>query len=175
MGDSRPTHKVRPFPTHSNKHSMDRLAQIYLREIIRIHGVPETIVSDRDPRFQSRLWISLSQALGTKLHPSTAAHPQTDGQSERTIQILEDMLRACVLDFGGNWEKYLPLAEFAYNNSHQSTIGMPPFEALYDRKCRSPICWEEMGDRTLFGTDIVQETTEKIWIIRKRMKAAQSR
>ena len=156
-------------------YSMDRLAQIYLRKIIRIHGVPETIVSDRDPRFQSRLWISLSQALGTKLHPSTAAHPQTDGQSERTIQILEDMLRACVLDFGGNWEKYLPLAEFAYNNSYQSTIGMPPFEALYGRKCRSPICWEEIGDRTLFGADIVVDTTEKIRVIRKRMKAAQSR
>ena len=132
-------------------------------------------MSDRDPRFQSRFWVSLSQALGTKLLPSTAAHPQTDGQSERTIQILEDMLRAFVLDFGGNWKKYLPLVEFAYNNSHQSTIGMPPFEALYGRKCRSPICWEEMGDRRLFGTEIVQETTEKIQIIRKRMKTAQSR
>ena len=85
------------------------------------------------------------------------------------------MLRACVLDIGGNWEKYLPLVEFAYNNSHQLTIGMPPFEALYGRKCRSLICWEEMGDRRLFGTDLVQETTEKIQIIRKRMKAAQSR
>ena len=156
-------------------YSMDRLAQVYLREIIRLHGVPETIVSDRDPRFQSRLWISLSQAMGTKLHPSTAAHPQTDGQSERTIQILEDMLRACVLDFGGNWEKYLPLAEFAYNNSYQATIGMPPFEALYGRRCRSPICWEEIGDRTLFGADIVVDTTEKIRIIKKRMKTAQSR
>ena len=83
-------------------YSMDKLAQVYLQEIIRIHGVPETIVSDRDPRFQSRFWVNLSKALGTKLHPSTAAHPPTDGQSERTIQILEDMLRACTLDFGGN-------------------------------------------------------------------------
>jgi len=132
-------------------------------------------VSDRDPRFQSRFWVNLSQALGTKLHPSTATHPQTDGQSERTIQILEDMLRACVLDFGGNWEKCLPLVEFAYNNSYQSTIGMSSFETLYGRKCRSPICWEEMGDLRLFGTDIVQEMTEKIQIIRNKMKAAQSR
>jgi len=137
--------------------------------------VPETIVSDRDPRFQSRFWINLAKALGTKLHLSTAAHPQTDGQSERTIQILEDMLRACTLDFGGNWEKYLSLVEFAYNNSYQSTIGMPPFEALYGRKCRSPICWEEVGDRRLLGPDMVQETTEKIRTIRKRMRAAQSR
>ena len=91
--------------------------------------------------------MSLSKALGTKLHPSTAAHPQTDGQSELTIQILEDMLRAYVLDFEGNWEKYITLVEFAYNNSYQLTIGMPPFEALYGRRYRSPICWEEVGDR----------------------------
>jgi len=108
--------------------------------------VLETIVSDRDPQFQSRFWVNLSKALGIKLHPSTAAHPQRDGQSERTIQILEDMLRVCTLDFGGNWEKYLPLVEFAYNDSYQSTIGMPPFEALYGRKCKSPIYWEEMGN-----------------------------
>ena len=86
-----------PIRTH---YSMDKLAQIYLQEIIRIHGVPETIVSDRDPRFQSRFWFNLSKALGTKLHLSTATHPQTDGQLERTIQILEDMLRACTLNFG---------------------------------------------------------------------------
>ena len=126
---------------------MEKLVQIYLREVVRIHGVPETIISDRDPRFLSRFWVSLSKALGTKLHPSTAAHPQTDGQSELTIQILEDMLRAYVLDFEGNWEKYITLVEFAYNNSYQLTIGMSPFEALYGRRYRSPICWEEVGDR----------------------------
>ena len=97
---------------------MDKIAQIYLREIIPVHGVPETIVSDRDLWFQSRFWVSLSKALGAKLHPSIAAYPQTDRQSERTIQILEDMLRGCILDFGGNWKKYLPLVESAYNNSH---------------------------------------------------------
>ena len=140
---------------------MNKLAQVYLQEIIRIHGVPKTIMSDRDPRFQSRLWVSLSKALGTKLHPSTAAHPQTDWQSDKTIQILEDMLRACTLDFGGNWEKYLQLVEFAYNSSYQSTIGMTPFEALYGRRCRSLICWEEMKDRRLLGSDIVQETVRK--------------
>ena len=103
------------------------------------------------------------------------AHSQNDGQSERTIQILEDMLRACVLGFGGSWEKYIPLIEFAYNNSYQSTIEMPPFEALYGRRCRSPICLEEVRDRGLLGPDMVQETTEKIRIIRKRMVAAQNR
>jgi len=118
--------------------------------------------------------MSLSKTLGTKLHPSMAVHPQTDGQLERTIQILEDMLRVCVLDFGGSREKYIPLIEFAYYNNYQSSIGMPPFEALYGRRCRSPICWEEVGDRGLLGPDMVQETTEKIKIIRKRMVATQN-
>ena len=95
-------------------------------------------------------------------HPSMTARPQTEKQSERTIQILEDMLRACILDFGGNWEKYLSLVEFAYNNSYQSTIGMPLFKALYGRRCKSPICWEEVEDQRLLGPNVVQKTTEKI-------------
>ena len=119
--------------------TMEKLAQTYVEEIVRLHGVPLTIVSDRDPRFVSRFWKSLHEALGTKLQFSTAFHPQTDGQSERTIQTLEDMLRACALDFGGKWDRHLPLVEFTYNNSYQVTIGMPPYEALYGRKCRSPL------------------------------------
>jgi len=83
--------------------------------------------------------------MGTKSQLSMTAHPQTDGQSERTIQILEDLLRACVLDFGESWDKHLPMAEFSYNNRYQSTIGMPPFEALYGRRCKSPICWRKSG------------------------------
>jgi len=97
---------------------MERLAQVYIREIVKLHGVPESIVSDRDPKFQSRFWRSLFEVMGTKLQLSTAAHSQTDGQSEKTIQILEDMLRTCVLDFGKSWDNYLPLVEFAYNNSY---------------------------------------------------------
>jgi len=92
-------------------YSMERLAQVYIREIVKLYGVPESIVSNRDPRFQSRFWRSLSKVMGTILQLSTAAHTQTDGQSERTIQILEDMLRTCVLDFGGSWDNYLPLVE----------------------------------------------------------------
>ena len=109
---------------------MDQYAQIYIREIVRLHGVPVSIVSDRDARFTSRFWDRLHKAMGTKLNFSTAYHPQTDGQSERTIQTLEDMLRACVLDMEGDWERFLPLVEFAYNNSYQATIQMAPFEAL---------------------------------------------
>ena len=95
--------------------------------------MPVSIVSDRDPRFTFRFWQSFQAALDTDLHFSMAFHPQTDGQSERTIQILEDMLRACVLDLRGSWEDHLPLVEFAYNNSYQASIEMAPFEALYGR------------------------------------------
>ncbi|KAJ0081607.1 hypothetical protein Patl1_12146 [Pistacia atlantica] len=156
-------------------YSLNRLASIYVVEIVRLHGAPVSIVSDRDPRFTSRFWPSLQKALGTKLNFSTAFHPQTDGQSERTIQTLEDMLRACIMEFKGNWDVYLPLVEFAYNNSYHSSIGMPPYEALYSRKCRTPVCWDEVGERKLLGPEIVQDTNEKINIIKARLKAAQDR
>ena len=155
--------------------SLDRLASLYVKEIVRMHGVPVSIVSDRDPRFTSRFWHSLQKALGTKLSFSTAFHPQTDGQSERVIQVLEDLLRACILDLQGNWDDHLPLVEFAYNNSFQASIGMAPFEALYGRKCRSPICWNDVGERKLLGPELVQLIVEKVVLIKERLKAAQSR
>ncbi|XP_057479179.1 uncharacterized protein LOC130766528 [Actinidia eriantha] len=117
----------------------------------------------------------IQSALGSDLRLSTAFHPQTDGQSERTIQILEDMLRACVLDFGGSWEDHLHLVEFAYNNSYQASIGMAPFEALYGRPCRSPVCWTDVGEAALAKSDWVRDTTEKVVLIRKRLLTAQSR
>ncbi|GKA59437.1 putative reverse transcriptase domain-containing protein [Tanacetum coccineum] len=143
-------------------YKMDRLARLYLNEIVARHGVPISIISDRDSRFTSRFWQSMQEALGTRLDMSTAYHPQTDGQSERTIQTLEDMLRACVLDFGGSWDVHLPLVEFSYNNSYHSSMRCAPFEALYGRKCRSPILWAEVGEGQLIGPELVQETTEKI-------------
>ena len=154
---------------------MERLAKLYVSEIVRLHGVPESIISDRDPRFTSKFWVSLQKALGTKTHFSTAFHPQTDGQSERTIQTLEDMLRSCVLQFKGNWDDQLALMEFAYNNSYHSSIGMAPYEALYGKQCRTPLCWSEVGERRLIGPELVQLTAEKIDIIRERLKTAQSR
>ncbi|GJX57642.1 putative reverse transcriptase domain-containing protein [Tanacetum coccineum] len=102
----------------------------------------------------------------------TAYHPQTDGQSECTIQTLEDMLRACVMDFGGSWDVHLPLDEFSYNNSYHSSVRCASFEALYGRKCRSPILWAEVGEGELLGPEIVQETTEKISQIKDRLKTA---
>nr|GFB41793.1 putative reverse transcriptase domain-containing protein [Tanacetum cinerariifolium] len=111
----------------------------------------------------------------TVLDMSTTYHPETDGQSERTIQTLKDMLRACVLDFGKGWDKHLPLVEFSYNNSYHTSIKAAPFEALYRRKCRSPICWAEVGDRQLTGPEIIHETTEKIVQIKSRIQAARDR
>ncbi|GJW75147.1 reverse transcriptase domain-containing protein [Tanacetum coccineum] len=112
---------------------MEKLTRLYLNEIVCRHGVPLSIISDRDPRFASRFWRSLQKSLGTNLDMSTAYHPKTDGQSERTIQTLKDMLRACVIDFGSGWDKHLPLAEFSYNNSYHASIKATPFEALYGR------------------------------------------
>ncbi|GKC01489.1 putative reverse transcriptase domain-containing protein [Tanacetum coccineum] len=106
---------------------------------------------------------------------STTYHPQTDGQSERTIQTLEDMLRACVIDFGNGWDKHLPLVEFSYNNSYHTSIKVAPFEALYGRKCRSPVCWAEVGDSQLTGPEIIHETTEKIIQIKSIIQAARDR
>ncbi|GJV38338.1 putative reverse transcriptase domain-containing protein [Tanacetum coccineum] len=106
---------------------------------------------------------------------STAYHPETDGQSERTIQTLEDMLRACVIDFGGSWDRHLPLVEFSYNNSYHASIKAAPFEALYGRKCRSPVCWSEVGDSQLTGPELIRETTEKIIQIKNRLLTARSR
>ena len=156
-------------------YTVEQYAELYIKEIVRLHGTPRSIVSDRDPTFTSKFWESLHKALGTQLRFSTAFHPQTDGQSERTIQILEDMMRACVLDFGGSWSKYLPLMEFSYNNSYQSTIGVAPYEMLYGRKCRSPIHWDEAGERSYLGPELVQETNEALEKIRARMLATQSR
>ncbi|GJY03321.1 putative reverse transcriptase domain-containing protein [Tanacetum coccineum] len=114
-------------------------------------------------------------ALGTNLDMSTAYHPQTDGQSERTIQTLEDMLRACAIDFGKGWVNHLPLVEFSYNNSYHASIKAAPFEALYGRKCRSPVCWTKVGEAQTLGPELIQETTEKIIQIKQRMQAARDR
>ncbi|GJR76299.1 reverse transcriptase domain-containing protein [Tanacetum coccineum] len=163
------------FIPMNEKYKMEKLTRLYLKEIVCRHGVPVSIISDRDPRFASRFWRSLQKSLGTNLDMSTAYHPETDGQSERTIQTLEDMLRACVIDFGSGWDKHLPLAEFSYNNSYHTSIKAAPFEALYGRKCRSPVCWSEVGDAQLTGPELIRETTEMIVQIKNRLLAARSR
>ncbi|GKF98473.1 reverse transcriptase domain-containing protein [Tanacetum coccineum] len=141
---------------------LEKLVRTYLKEVVTRHGIPVLIICDRDPRFASNFWRSLQKALGTNLDISTTYHPQTDGQSERTIQTLEDMLRACAIGFGKGWVNHLPLVELSYNNSYHASIKAAPFEALYGRKCRSSVCWDEVGEVQLTGPELVQETTEKI-------------
>ncbi|GJR36299.1 putative reverse transcriptase domain-containing protein [Tanacetum coccineum] len=168
---------------------LDKLARMYLKEVVTRHGIPVLIICDRDPRFASNFWRSLQNALGTNLDMSTAHHPQTDGQSKRTIQTLEDMLRACAINFGkgwvnhlplvefsyNNWVYHFPLVEFSYNNSYHASIMAAPFEALYGRKCRSPVCWTDVGEAQILGPELIQETTEKIIQIKQRMQAARDR
>nr|GEU89136.1 putative reverse transcriptase domain-containing protein [Tanacetum cinerariifolium] len=155
--------------------SMDKRTKLYLKEVVTRHRIPISIISDRDPRFASNFWRAFQKALGTRLDMSTAYHPKTDGQSERTIQTLKDMLRTCVIDFGKGWERHLPLVEFSYKNSYHARIKAAPFEALYGRKCRSPVCWAEVGDAQLTGPEIIKETTEKIVQIKQRLQAARDR
>nr|GEW10335.1 hypothetical protein [Tanacetum cinerariifolium] len=142
--------------------SMEKLTQLYLKEVVCRHRVQISIISDRDTKFTSRFWRSLQEALGTRLDMSTAYHPKTDGQSERTIQTLEDMSRACVIDFRGSWDRHLPLVKFSYNNSYHASIKAAPFEALYGQKCRSPVGWSEVRDSQLTGLELIRETNEKI-------------
>nr|GEV20046.1 putative reverse transcriptase domain-containing protein [Tanacetum cinerariifolium] len=154
---------------------MDKLARLYLKEVVTRHKIPISIICDPDPRFTSNFWKAFQKAMGTRLNMSMTYHPETDGQSERTIQTLEDMLRACVIDFGNGWERHLPLVEFSYNNSYHTSIKAAPFEVLYGRKCRSPVCLAEVGDAQLTGPELIHEITEKIVQIKQRIQAAQDR
>ena len=148
---------------------------LYIREIVRLHEVPVSIISDRDPRFIAQFLKNFQRAMGTPLMMSTTFHPQTDDQSERTIQVLEDMLRACVLDLKGSWEEHFPLVEFAYNNSYQESIQMAPYEGLYGRPYRYPVCWTKVGERSTTGPDLIRNTSEKVDLIWKSLLTAQSR
>jgi len=114
----------------------------------------------------------LQSALGSRLTMSSAYHPQADGQFERTIQSLEDLLRTCVLDHQGAWDEVLPLIEFTYNNSFHASIGMVPYEALYGRKCKTPLCWYQDGEAILVGPELLEQTTEKVRMVRDRMQAS---
>jgi transposase InsO family protein len=151
-----------------------------------MHGVPKKIVSDRGSQFTSHFWKAVHESLGTKLNFSTAYHPQTDEQTQRTNQILEDMLRACALQYGTSWDKSLPYAEFSYNNSYwdkslpyaefsynnsyQQSLRMAPFEALYGRKCRTPLFWDQIGESQVFGTDVLRNAEDQVWVIRENLR-----
>jgi hypothetical protein len=145
-----------------------------MSHIVLYHGNPKTVISDRGSIFVAHFWEQLHDCLGTHLIQSSAYHPQTDGQTDRANQVVEDMLHACVLNDGPKWDKHLPLADFSYSNSYQESIKMSPFEALYGRPCRRPLSWSESGKRVIFGPDIVTEAEEKVKQIWANILTAQS-
>jgi transposase InsO family protein len=153
---------------------MATYAELYIALILSLHGISKTIVSDRGPQFVAKFWEALHKSLGTKLLHNSAYHPQTSGQTERVNQILEDMLRACALKFPQKWDDSLPLAKFSYNNSYQESIKMAPFEALYGRRCRTPLSWSEPGERYFFRPNMVKEIEEKVQQIIHNLKKAQA-
>ncbi|GJZ62909.1 putative nucleotidyltransferase, ribonuclease H [Tanacetum coccineum] len=169
---------VHGLPSTQKRH--DAVMGGCMIEIVRTAWSPTSIVSDQMiqsvlSHFWNGFWKGLQKAWGTRLKFSTAFHPQTDGQSERTIQTLEDMLRACALEWTGSWDEYLCLVEFAYNNSWHASIKAAPFELLYGRKCRAPICWDEVGERLIEGPELIEITNEKVAVAKEKLKEARSR
>jgi transposase InsO family protein len=154
--------KTAHFIAVHTTYSVQQYAELYMDHIVRLHGILKTIISDRGTQFVARFWEQFHECLGTKLIRSSSYHPQTDGQMERINQILEDMLRASILHFDKSWDKCLSLAEFSYNNSYQASLKMAPFDALYGRRCRTPLNWSEAGERTLFGPDLVKDAEERV-------------
>lgn len=154
---------------------LEKLANLYVDKIVSQYGTSVSIISYLDLYFTSKFWLKLQDALGTKSRFSIAFHPQIDGQSERIIPTLEDMLRDYVLKFKESWDEHLSLMEFAYNNSYHSSIGITPFQALYARRCRTPACWEEVGERKLYDPKLVQATIESIKVNRENFKIARDK
>ncbi|WVZ70527.1 hypothetical protein U9M48_019187 [Paspalum notatum var. saurae] len=159
--------KVAHFIPVNTIYSGAKLAELYISRIVCLHGVPKRIISDRGSQFISRFWEQLHNSLDTKLRFSTSYHPQTDGQTERTNQILEDMLRACAIQYGTSWDKCLPYAEFFYNNSYQASLKKSPFEALYGKRCRTPLFWNQTGEK--------QDAEQQLRIVQENLRVAQSR
>jgi hypothetical protein len=167
--------KTAHFIAVHTTYSVQQYAKLYTDQIVHLHVISKTIILDRGTQFIARFWERLHECLGTKLIRSSSYHPQIDGQTERVNQILEDMLRASILHFDKSWDKCLSLAEFSYNNSYQASLKMAPFDALYRRRCRTPLNWSEAGERTLFGPDLVKDAEKKVQVIRENLKLAQMR
>ncbi|WVZ52451.1 hypothetical protein U9M48_003506 [Paspalum notatum var. saurae] len=167
--------KVAHFIPVNITYSGARLVELYISRIVCLHGVPKKIIFDRGSQFTSRFWEQLHDSLDTKLRFSTTYHPQTDGQIERTNQVLEDMLRACAIQYGTSWDKCLPYAEFSYNNSYQASLKKSPFEALYGRRCRTPLFWDQIGEKQVFSPGIIEDVEQQLRVVQENLKIAQSR
>jgi hypothetical protein len=166
--------KATHFIPVKTTYSGAKLVELYMSRIVCLHGVPKKIVSDRGSQFTSKFWERLHGSMDTKLNFSSAYHPQTDGQTERTNQILEDMLRACALKYGKSWDKSLPYAEFLYNNSYQARIKMAPYEALYRHQCRTPLFWSQTEERQVFGPEVLKDAEKQVQMVRESLKVAQT-
>jgi transposase InsO family protein len=161
--------KVAHFIPVKTKYSRPQLAELYMSKIVCLHGVLKKILSDRGTQFTSKFWEMLHETLDTQLCFSSAYHPQTDGQTESVNQILEDMLRACALQYGRSWDKSLSYAEFSYNNIYEERLKMTPFEMLYSHRCRTPLFWCEIGEHKVFGLDILQEAKKQFRMVRENL------
>jgi len=162
------------IPVHSTYKAV-QIAHLFMQNVFRLHGLPKVIISDRDVKFTSTFWRTLFAELGTQLNFSTAYHPQTDGQTERVNQVLEDMLRAYVMTKPTQWEEYLHLVEFAYNNGYHTSTQLSPFEVLYGRKCRTPSSWGGPEDKLSLGPEMLKEMEDMVKKVRANLKAAQDR
>jgi hypothetical protein len=167
--------KASHFIPLKTTHKAANVVHIYMREVARLHGIPKTIVSDRDPKFTSKFWKGLFKGFGTNLNFKTTYHPESDGQTERANQVIEDMLRMYVMEKPSKWKDYLHLVEFAYNNGYQASLKMTPFEALYGRKCNTPISWGNPADRAIIGPELLKEMEEQMLKIKQNSKDAQDR
>ena len=146
----------------NSTHKTDDIAKIFMKDIFKLHGLPKAIVSDKDVKFTSNFWKGLFVDLGAKLNFSTAYHPQTDGQTERVIQVFEDMLRMYVMDKPTKWEDYLHLVKFAYNNGQHASLGMSPYEALYGRRCRTPVTCDNPVNMIFLGPELLKEMEQEV-------------
>ena len=148
------------------------IADIFMKEIFSVHSVPKVIVSDRDPKFTSNFWKSLFKGLGTQLNLSTAYHPEMDGNTKISNQVLEDMLRMYVMEKSHKLEDYLHLVEFAYNNNFQVSVGMSPFEILYGRKCNNPISWSIPVDILILGPDLLKDMELTVKLVQQNLMSS---
>jgi hypothetical protein len=154
--------KAARFVPVKTTHTSINIVEIFMKEIARLHGIARTIVSDRDTKFTSNFWRGLFKGFDMNLKFSTAYHPQTDGKIERVNRIIEYMLRMYVMDKPSKWEYYLHLVEFAYNNGYQASLRMSPFEALYDRKCNTPVSWDNPTNRVVLGPKLLKDMEDQV-------------
>ena len=167
--------KLAHFIPMQSTYRVVQIAHVFMQNIFKLHGLPNTIISDHVVKFTSVFWKTLFEELGTQLNFSMAYHPQTDGQTKRVNHVVEDMLRAYVMQKPTKWEDYLHLVEFAYNNRYNTSLQMSPFEILYGQNCRTPSSQSGLEDRLMLGPEMLKEMEELVKKVRSNLKATQYR